>query len=135
MLKALSLLQPWATLVVTGAKRVETRSWTTTYRGTLMIHASKGRSGVAIAQMPRLLKHIPDFNALPFGAIIGEARLTDVIRIESLDLQLDALEELMLEEHAFGNYQAGRYAWLLTDAVIYDEPIAAKGAPGLWNAG
>lgn len=43
--RALSLTQPWATLatlVVSGAKRVETRSWKTPYRGWLGIHAAKG---------------------------------------------------------------------------------------------
>ncbi len=40
-MKAISLLQPWATLVAIGAKRIETRSWATNYRGPLAIHASK----------------------------------------------------------------------------------------------
>ena len=39
-MKAISLLQPWATLVSIGAKRVETRSWRTDYRGPIAIHAS-----------------------------------------------------------------------------------------------
>lgn len=41
-MKALTLTQPWATLVAIGAKRIETRSWSTTYRGPLAIHAAKG---------------------------------------------------------------------------------------------
>ena len=41
-MKALSLTQPWASLVVIGAKCYETRSWATNYRGPLAIHASKG---------------------------------------------------------------------------------------------
>ncbi len=40
-MKALTLYQPWATLVAIGAKRVETRNWTTSYRGQLAIHVSK----------------------------------------------------------------------------------------------
>jgi len=39
--KALSLTQPWASLVAVGAKRIETRSWRTPYRGALAIHAAK----------------------------------------------------------------------------------------------
>ena len=38
-MKALSLRQPWATLVAIGAKQIETRSWSTAYRGTIAIHA------------------------------------------------------------------------------------------------
>lgn len=42
-MKGLSLWQPWATLVGVGLKRVETRSWATSYRGPLAIHAAKRR--------------------------------------------------------------------------------------------
>jgi hypothetical protein len=38
---AISLWQPWATLVAIGAKRIETRGWSPWYRGALVIHASK----------------------------------------------------------------------------------------------
>jgi hypothetical protein len=41
-MKVLTLTQPWATLVAIGAKRIETRSWSTNYRGPLAIHAAKG---------------------------------------------------------------------------------------------
>jgi hypothetical protein len=41
-MKALTLTQPWATLVAIGAKTIETRSWPTSYRGPLAIHAAKG---------------------------------------------------------------------------------------------
>ena len=41
-MKALSLTQPWATLIAVGAKRIETRSWYTAHRGLIAIHAAKG---------------------------------------------------------------------------------------------
>ena len=41
MMKAISLWQPWATLVGLGVKTIETRSWATKYRGPLAIHAAK----------------------------------------------------------------------------------------------
>src|SRR5271166_4355910 len=40
-MKALTLTQPWATLVAIKAKRIETRSWRTSYRGPFAIHAGK----------------------------------------------------------------------------------------------
>lgn len=40
-MKVISLRQPWALLVVLGHKKIETRSWKTTYRGDLLIHASQ----------------------------------------------------------------------------------------------
>src|ERR1700744_118543 len=41
-MKALTLTQPWASLVALQEKRIETRSWLTAYRGELVIHAAKG---------------------------------------------------------------------------------------------
>ena len=41
-MKALTLTQPWASLVACGAKTIETRSWRTPYRGPVAIHAAKG---------------------------------------------------------------------------------------------
>lgn len=40
-MKALTLIQPWATLIMLGEKQIETRSWNTKYRGKLAIHAGK----------------------------------------------------------------------------------------------
>ena len=40
-MKALSLTQPWAELVVLGEKQWETRSWRTSHRGRIAIHAAK----------------------------------------------------------------------------------------------
>ena len=130
-MKVLSLLQPWASLVVLGHKKIETRSWTTAYRGPLLIHASLGKSGKEFAELPALRAYIPDFNALPFGAIIGEALLEDVWRFEGDDPR--ALQEITLEERAFGDFSAGRYGFLLKAAQPYDEPIPAKGKLGLWE--
>ena len=40
--KALSVKQPWAELIASGKKKLEVRSWTTEYRGPLLIVASRG---------------------------------------------------------------------------------------------
>jgi hypothetical protein len=40
--KGLTLLQPWASLIALGVKTIETRSWSTSWRGGLVIHAGKG---------------------------------------------------------------------------------------------
>ena len=39
-MKALTIWQPWASLLVSGQKKYETRSWATTYRGPIAIHAA-----------------------------------------------------------------------------------------------
>ncbi len=135
-MKVLSLLQPWATLVVIGAKQVETRSWSTAYRGPLLIHASKGKAGEIFAHEPPFKKYIPDFKQLPFGYIIGKAILTDVIRIGTgflLNTSNEMLDKLTMEEKAFGDYTPGRFAWLFEKPVAFKTPIGARGSLTLWE--
>jgi activating signal cointegrator 1 len=132
-MKVLSLLQPWASLVVMGAKRIETRSWQTAHRGELLIHASLGKKGAALCAGAPFSHHIKAFDRLPFGVIIGSVVLTDILPVEMLPLSNKALANLTLEEKAFGDYTKGRYAWLLQDPVPISPPIVIKGSLGLWN--
>ena len=48
-MKALTITQPWATLIAIGAKRFETRGWSTPYRGPLAIHAGKNLAPVVVS--------------------------------------------------------------------------------------
>src|SRR5207249_2427229 len=132
-MKVLSLLQPWATLVVIGAKKIETRSWSTDYRGTLLIHASKGKAGSSFAVEFPFTKHITDFKALPFGMIIGEVTLEKILRVEDFAFSDEEMNKLTLEEKAFGDYKEGRYGWLLTDPVEFENKIPARGHLRLWD--
>lgn len=139
-MKALSLKQPWATLVATEAKKIETRSWQTSYRGPLAIHASKTwnrgsgdtcilwpfhhalrRAGVKIVyrEKPR---------DLPFGAVIAICQLIDVQPITT-----ELIAQLSVWEYAVGHYEVGRYAWYLDEVKPLDRPIAATGRQGLWD--
>jgi hypothetical protein len=131
--KVLSLLQPWATFVVIAVKKIETRSWITNHRGTLLIHASKGKAGSMFAHKSPFKKYIPDFNRLPFGAIIGQVELVDVMKTEALGMSDEHINKLTLEEKAFGDYESGRYAWMLEDAVMFKEVFYCRGSMSLWN--
>ena len=132
-MKVLSLLQPWASLVVKGAKKIETRTWTTTHRGELAIHASLGKKAAYLATEQPFNKYIKNFSALPFGAIIGKVILVDVIRIDpfkNLDLLMKRIDE---EEKAFDDFTEGRYAWILEQPVEFENAIRVKGSLGIWN--
>jgi hypothetical protein len=84
-MKALTLTQPWASLVAIGAKRIETRSWSTKYRGPIAIHAAKDMprsarlfayrdpAGQVLNEGGILLGG--DCKELPRGAIVAVARL------------------------------------------------------------
>ena len=132
-MKAISLLQPWASLVVMGVKQWETRSWSTAYRGELLIHASKGKKGAALSQDPPFSTYIPDFSTLPFGSIIGQVLLMDVIRVEAFLATPALMESMTLEERAFGNYEKGRWCWILGNPLIFRKPIPVNGALSLWE--
>lgn len=130
-MKALSLTQPWASLVAIGAKHVETRSWQTPFRGPLAIHAAKVFPPYArdfaeeILPYRSLFVHGLRARDLPLGAIVATCRLVGCVRTE---LMWDISEQ----EREFGDYSPGRWAWVLEDIVRLPEPIPARGALGLW---
>lgn len=75
-MKALSIRQPWAWLIVNGFKDIENRSWHTKYRGPVLIHASKGLTRKEYDEacatiVDRLISvDIPDFDDLQRGGIM-----------------------------------------------------------------
>lgn len=131
-MKVLSLTQPWATLVVIGAKKFETRSWKTGYRGELLIHASKEfpkhcRELCAEKPFMEALK-FRSWTILPTGTIIGKVKLVDCISTSAANPARVGKEEL-----SFGDWNIGRYAWELRNPEEFAEPIPAKGSLGLWE--
>lgn len=79
---ALSLKQPWATLLVHGRKSVEVRNWPTARRGRILIHAAKVSDPrpVAWALVPKELHEAAGL----LGGIIGAAELTGCVAYRSL---------------------------------------------------
>lgn len=156
-MKTLSLTQPWATLVAIGAKRIETRSWRTNYRGRIAIHAAKGfpkwARDVCLTQPFDPVLRAAGFwrrampgeewkDILPLGAVIATCDLVRIVPTRALtsrELRWDSpIErrysyELTEDEEAFGDYSEGRYAWLLDNVESLAEPIPARGALGLWE--
>jgi activating signal cointegrator 1 len=143
-MKALSLLQPYASLVIYGFKKVETRSWRTSYRGLLAIHSSKSWMEdywYMCAEEPfrSALKQMginPDNPvALPLGQVLGTVDLDHVGLIKpdyrvSMGMNFIAVHE---PERSFGDYTPDRFGWMLHDPKRFDEPIPARGKQGLWE--
>lgn len=142
-MKALSLWQPWATLIALGAKKIETRSWKTDYRGPLAIHAAKNDSGklyAAYAPFHSVLRAAGYYgwHSLPRGVVVATCQLLDCvsIRLDSSGWQAAfnlGTWELTDQERAFGDYTPGRYAWLLADVKPLPTPIPMRGAQGLFE--
>ncbi len=135
MIKAISLTQPWATLIAIRAKKIETRGWYTYYRGPLAIHSSSRMDDQArgLARTNRYFSEAleragfrsPD--DLPLGRIVAIAELVNVIRIAPFtELPPDP-------EFSFGNYSTGRYMFILDRIRPATKLVKVRGALGLWD--
>lgn len=135
--KALSLHQPWASLIAAGAKTIETRSWPppkSIVGQPLAIHAAK-----RVVQLPdqppydlfnaAVRRHLgSDWpKTVPTGAVVAVATLADAVTVRSA-ADLPKGDELL-----FGDYELGRWLWILTDIQPLSSPIAARGHQGIWN--
>jgi hypothetical protein len=142
-MKALSLWQPWATLIAIGAKSIETRSWSTTYRGPLAIHAAKKwdrATSRMCADEPfrsQLLAagYEPQRSdwGLPLGAVVALARVEDCFQFKAADMVNRQGERRPLPdemERAFGDYFPGRFGLILRDVRKLERPIPYRGHQG-----
>ena len=132
-MKALSLWQPWASLIAADVKRFETRHWDTRYRGPIEIHAAKRLEAVGISDELRAIcerRFGADWSdTLPRGAVVAIAELVGVWptpRAMRCNLIDDA-------EFACGNYKPGRFAWELNHVRAFDPPVPYRGRQGLFN--
>ena len=105
-MKAITLWQPWATLIAIGVKPFETRSWATSYRGPLAIHAGKTREGLRLCEGETeieraLAKAGYTLQSVPMGVVVCTARLAEVLTTEEI-YKRDLIDP-------FGDYSAGRF--------------------------
>jgi hypothetical protein len=129
-MKVISLTEPWATLIKENKKHIETRSWKTSYRGTLYIHASSTKVSNDTKNNKELMKMIEERN-LNFGYIICKCNLIDCIKMT--DEYVKDIKDNNYQEYICGNYKPGRYAWILDDIEVLDIPIKAKGKLSVWE--
>lgn len=129
-MKCLSVRQPHAFAIVSGRKRVENRSWPTSYRGPLLIHAGLSLEGVEADGC--LADGTPyDLEDLHFGAIVGAALLTDCLDWDTPLLGGDP----QAVDLAFDPFAGGPYCWLLEAAFPFRLPVRLKGNVGLFDVG
>lgn len=85
-MKALSIRQPWAWLIVNGYKDIENRTWNTKHRGPVLIHASAAKPSKADMDVAReIMQHydaahrLPDRGYFSLGGIVGVVTITDSV--------------------------------------------------------
>jgi hypothetical protein len=143
-MRAISLWQPWASFFVDGPKIHETRSWPTSHRGWLAIHATSvsprlpslavvgaaaevfGVSAPHEYDDARRIRLVGEsIDGLPAGAIVGLVRIDDCVPVEEAG---PGRVDRML-----GDYSAGRFAWRRGDAIKLPEPVPCRGRQRIWK--
>lgn len=141
-MRAVTIRQPWATLIAIGEKRFETRSWATKHRGEIAIHAGKAIDKQACADpaiKTILARHgYITSSDLPTGAIIATGILIDCWQSFTQEDQVilesaGRIRSIADFEEQVGDYTEGRYAWELDQMKILQEPVLAKGYLSLWH--
>lgn len=121
-MKAITVRQPWAWLLFNG-KPVENRDWYAAYRGPLAIHAAKGMTQheyeAALlflrAFVPELVDRVPGRERLVYGHVIGVVNQVGCV-----------------PSHPSPFFQ-GPWGHVYAAARLFEVPIAARGALGLWE--
>ena len=115
---ALSVRPPWSSWIIEGQKSIETRWWSTVYRGVLAVHAAKTVDDSALASMP----HLAGRALWPRGVVLGLVDLIDCRAMRPED-----------EAAALCPYMPGLFAWVVANPRPFAHPPAARGMPGIFR--
>ena len=146
MVKIISVRQPWAWLIVAGHKDIENRTWRTSYRGSLLIHASQAMEENDFPVQREWIKTWNEYliagdespivipEDLPRGAIVGAVNLTDVWG-DGVNTSVNTVTHPRMADeikHAQDNpWFEGPYGFEMADAVEFAEPIPWRGQLGI----
>lgn len=140
-MKAISLWQPWSGFIALGLKRIETRSWSTSYRGPLAIHAAKrwtrDQRHQAFDLLPTVMPNPGVRGAEALRTIAGEENrgavlaLADLVDCREMDPEWIAAQSDV--EIALGGWEPGRFGWVLENVRALVEPYSLTGRQGLWG--
>ncbi len=117
-MKALSLKQPFAELIVSGRKTIEIRKWNTKFRGEFFIHASKNPDKKAMEKF--------GFGELPLGCLVGKAKIDNVKKY------IDENEFIKDKGKHLADISYGNYGFILKNAERIKE-IQCGGKLGFWD--
>lgn len=129
-MKAITLWQPWASLMAEGTKRNETRSWSTKYRGDIVICSAKRKAVTYIDD--DVARRMAD---MPMGVALCVVELFDVIPSDqcvkgSFDSGKISFENKMIvnqAEWAAGDYSLGRHIWVTRNLRLLRPPVPVTG--------
>lgn len=120
-MKAITVLEPWASLIVFGPKRVENRSWWTAYRGPLAIHAGKSLrllgdpETIALAAKFGITRELCRQRA---GCLLGRTELLDCVPVAAVRAN---------------RWAVGPWCFRLAEPTALATPLAWKGQLGFFD--
>jgi hypothetical protein len=131
-MKAVTIQQPFASLIVAGIKTLECRTWPTDHRGPLVIHVGKQSTMPhdLIVAGYKLLAGIgisPGTAEQLRGKIIGQVTVTACMRADIADHLITA------DDNRVGIFNAQTYVWVLRQPIEYQDPISCSGQQGIWE--
>lgn len=129
-MKALTLWRPWPELILRAGKDVENRSWATTYRGPLAIHAGKAfDASVAASRVPLDLHPRWEYPVLGADSPQGLVGVVDLIGVHYAgDDHCQHAPMPMCSRWA----QPACWHWQLANPRLLARPIPCRGRQGLW---
>jgi len=125
-MKAITIKQPFASMIAAGIKEYEFRTWKTKYRGALLIHAGKGVDKKA-------MKKFEDYGLeYPSGCIIARVNLTDCINVDDEFREVLHKKNPSVYSSIVKHTEWEGYAFKLED-VEKIEPIPVNGKLSIWD--
>ena len=126
-MNALTLYQPLAGKIFTMEKRIETRSWRTSVRGRVAIHAGLNRKW-----LNKNTFGPSEGVCCVTGCVLGTVEIIDCIPLDEIASTPWARLDTEMER-SFGDWSPGRYGLILRDPILLPEPVPAKGQMGWWH--
>lgn len=124
-MKAISIKQPWAQLILKAGKDIENREWPSRFRGRIAIHASaKMHKNDLMDACDFMASWIPGFSheifqkeakSYPVGAVLGTVEIVDCVT------------------ESDSPWFVGTYGFVLQNPIIFPVPIPARGSLGIWE--
>ena len=134
---ALSVRQPWCWAILHAGKRIENRDWRTSFRGRVLLHASKGCTREEYEDSADFIRDaepglvVPLLAELPRGALVGAMTITGCVEVH-IDALGDAVPSAAIPVPQL-RWACGPYGLLLADMVALPRPVPCKGALGFWR--
>lgn len=121
-MKAITIKQPWASLICQGIKDIENRTWPTKFRGRVLVHAGVKDFDFSHSMTSEYQREFIKGIEKPYvkGSIIGSVEIIDCIKSNA-----------DLKNSPWGDFYC--YHWILANPILFTEPIPTKGKLSFWD--